>query len=93
MKIAIVGAGKLGTRVANALLGGDHSVTVIDKNEETLHKLSMQMDVMTVCANGKEISVLKELHISSYDFLLAATDRDEKNIVISSFAKNLDVPK
>lgn len=93
MKIAIVGAGKLGTRVANALLGGDHSVAVIDKNEATLQKLSTQMDVMTVCANGKEISVLKEMHISSFDFLLAATDRDEKNIVIASFAKKLGCSK
>ena len=30
MKIVIVGAGKLGVNVAKALLGGDHSVTIID---------------------------------------------------------------
>ena len=36
MKIAIVGAGKLGIMVADALLGGDHSITIIDKNEDTL---------------------------------------------------------
>jgi len=92
MKIAIAGAGKLGCKVADALLGGDHSVTVIDKNEHTLQKLSSHMDVMTVNANAKQISVLKELHISSYDFLLASTDRDEKNIVIASFAKKLGCP-
>ena len=38
MKIAIVGAGKLGRNVATALLGGDHSVTLIDTNEELLEK-------------------------------------------------------
>lgn len=89
MKIAIVGAGKLGLKVAEALLGGDHSVTVIDKDAETLQKISYQMDVMTVNANAKEVSVLRELHMSSFDFLLATTDRDEKNIVIASFAKKL----
>lgn len=93
MKIAIVGAGKLGTTVAEALLGGNHSVTVIDKNEKTLQKLSSQMDVMTIPSNGKKISVMKEIHISSYDFLLACTDRDEKNIVIASFAKKLGCSK
>jgi trk system potassium uptake protein TrkA len=51
------------------------------------------MDIMTVAANAKQISVLKDLHISSYDFLLAATDRDEKNIVIASFAKKLGCSK
>ena len=39
MKIAIVGAGKLGFKVTEALLGGDHSVTVIDTNENALNKL------------------------------------------------------
>ncbi len=38
MKIAIVGAGKLGMKVTQALLGGDHSVTVIDKNEKVLQR-------------------------------------------------------
>src|SRR5665648_567175 len=89
MKIAIVGAGKLGLKVAEALLGGDHSVTIIDKNDETLHKLASHMDIMTVTANAKQISVLESLGIESYDYLLAATDRDEKNIVIASIAKKL----
>ena len=31
MKIAIVGAGKLGMKVTNALAGGNHSITIIDK--------------------------------------------------------------
>ena len=48
MKVAIVGAGKLGVKVANALLGGDHAITIIDENEETLNKISHQLDVMTV---------------------------------------------
>ena len=30
MKIAIVGAGRLGLKVTNALTGGDHSITIID---------------------------------------------------------------
>ena len=93
MKIAIVGAGKLGGKVAEALLSGDHSVTMIDKDETALQGLSTQMDVMTIAANAKEVSVLKELHIASYDFLLTATDRDEKNIVIASFAKKLGCPR
>lgn len=89
MKIAIVGAGKLGMKVTQALLGGDHSVTVIDENEKVLQKLASQMDVMTIPANGKQISVLKNIHISSFDFLLASTESDEKNIVIASFAKKM----
>ncbi len=89
MKIAIVGAGKLGIKVAEALVGGDHSVTVIDKNEEAISKLSAHMDIMTVTANAKEMSVLESLDIDSYDYLVTVTDKDEKNIFIASMAKKL----
>ncbi len=89
MKIVIVGAGKLGLRVAEALIGGDHSITMIDNDEAALNNLSSQLDVMTVFANGKQISVLKDIHIDSYDFLIATTDSDETNILICNFAKKL----
>lgn len=93
MKVCIAGAGKLGLKVTNALIGGDHDVTVIDKNEETLQKLASQLDVMTLNANAKQISVLQDLHMASYDFFLASTDDDEKNIVIATLAKNLGCTK
>lgn len=93
MKIAIVGAGKLGIRVAEALLGGDYSVTVIDQDDDVLQKLASQLDIMTVNANAKEVKILKNLGISSYDYLLATTDSDEMNILIASFAKKLGCPK
>lgn len=89
MNIVIVGAGKLGKKLAYALLSGNHSVTVIDKNEKQLQKMALQMDIMTVVADGKEISVLKEIHISSYDYLIATTSNDELNITIAAFAKKL----
>lgn len=93
MKVAIVGAGKLGRKVAEALLGGDNSVTIIDTNEELLQKINSHIDVMTINANAKETRILKNLNISSYDFLIATTDSDEANIVISSFAKKLGCSK
>lgn len=93
MKVAIVGAGKLGTRVTTALLGGDHSITMIDKSEEVLNKISQHMDVMTVTGNGKSTSLLKSIGIGSFDFLLASTASDEENITIAAFAKRLGCHK
>ena len=89
MKIAIAGAGKLGLRITEALLGGAHSVTVIDKDEEVLQKLTLQMDIMAINADAKQISILEDIGIASYDYLISVTDSDEKNIVIASFAKKL----
>ena len=93
MKVAIVGAGKLGMKVAETLLGGDHSVTVIDINETWTEKVNSILDVMTVTANAKEIKVLKQINISSYDFLIATTGEDEVNLVVASFAKKLGCSK
>lgn len=93
MRIAIAGAGKLGLKIAESLLGGNHSITIIDKDEEVTNKLNSHMDILTVTANVKQISIMKELNIHTYDYFLAATDRDEKNIVVASFAKKLGCPK
>jgi trk system potassium uptake protein TrkA len=93
MKIAIAGAGKLGIKITEALLGGDHSVTIIDKNEALLQRLSSQMDLLTVAGNAKQISLLESIGIDTYDYLIAATNSDEKNIVICSFAKKLGCRK
>ena len=93
MKVAIVGAGKLGTNIAKALLDGDNEVTVIDTDEHKLQKVSALMDVMTVNFNAKETAALKSMSISSYDFLITTTKSDETNIVIASFAKKLGCEK
>ncbi|MFR7990798.1 MAG: Trk system potassium transporter TrkA [Anaerovoracaceae bacterium] len=89
MNIAIVGAGKLGYKVAAALSGGDYSITILDKDEAILQKISQQLDVMTINADARNISVLKQLNIETFNYLLAVTDNDETNILIASFAKTL----
>ena len=89
MNVAIVGAGKLGYKVAEALIGGDYSITIIDRNDAVLQKLSQQLDVMTINDDARQISVLKAISIGSFEYLLAATGDDESNIVIASFAKKL----
>jgi trk system potassium uptake protein TrkA len=90
MRIAIVGAGKLGLSIADMLIGGDHSVTVIDKDEAVIERTA-SLDVMSVAGNGKEVVLLGDIGIDAYDCLIAVTDRDEKNIVIASIAKRLGV--
>lgn len=89
MNVTIIGAGKLGYKVADALIDGDYSITVIDKNDFVLQKMSQQLDVMTINADARKISVLESANVSNCNFLLAATDSDESNIVIASFAKKL----
>ena len=93
MKIIIVGAGKLGTKVAESLVTEDIDVTVMDINEKVLDRLSEHMDILTVEANGINISALLDVEINTFDLLVAATNNDETNTVICSLAKKLGCKK
>lgn len=93
MKIAIVGAGKLGLNVAEALLGTGYEITLIDKDPFLLQKTSDQLDLLTITGNAKDIDLLEDISIDTYDFLVAVTSDDEKNMVICSMAKKLGCHK
>lgn len=93
MKVLIVGAGKLGYQLAEAMNNEDIDVTLMDIDGDKLERISDHLDVLTVEANGIQIGALKELNIESYDLLVAATNSDEVNILICTLAKNLACKK
>lgn len=89
MKVMVIGAGKLGYKLAESMVLEDIDVTVIDINQKKLDYVNEHLDVLTVMANGLDIGILKELGISSYDMLVATTDSDETNTLICSLTKKL----
>ncbi len=91
MKIIIVGAGKLGYKVASSLVAPDNYITLIDVDPKVIQKANDEMDVMAINANGLNFDLYEEIKIGTYDVLVALTDSDEKNLVISSIAKKLGV--
>lgn len=93
MKVAILGAGKLGIRIIEALLDGDYEITIVDTNEDKLNTLSQQYDVLTVTGDAKTIELLRQINVETYDFLFSCTTSDDTNILAASFAKSLGCPK
>lgn len=89
MKALIVGVGKLGFRLAHALVDEGVEVVVVDKNEEVIESTTHLIDVMSVKANALDFMVLKELDISSFDMILATTKNDEANVVLCTISKKL----
>lgn len=85
----IIGAGKLGQKLAESMIQEDIDVTVIDNNQKVIDRINEQLDCLTVVANGIDIAMLKDLGIESYDILVACTDSDETNTVICSLVKKL----
>jgi trk system potassium uptake protein len=88
VKIIIVGAGQVGRTIVEAL-HGEHEVTVVDLDGGRLQGLSYRYDVRTVTGNGATRRVLQQAGIEDADLLIAATSRDEINLVAGTLAKKL----
>jgi trk system potassium uptake protein TrkA len=93
MKIMIVGAGKLGNKLAEALSSGKSGITVVDSRTDVLEKIKDKLDVLVYKANGVQVDALKDLNVQNYDLIIAVTDSDETNMIVSSIAKKLGCGK
>ena len=89
MKVVIVGDGKVGFALAEQLTMEEHDVSVIDKNQAVLDRLSETLDVLTICGNGASMRVQKEAGVPGSDILIAATSSDELNMLCCIVARRL----
>lgn len=89
MNIIIVGDGKVGVALTEQLSQEGHDVTVIDSNPKVLEQSMESYDVMVVHGNGASISVLKDAGVETADLLIAATSRDEINLLTCIVARKL----
>src|SRR5690554_3602445 len=89
MRIVIIGAGKLGYKLAETLSSDDHDVTVVDQNDQALIRVSSNLDVLTVKGNGAQLKVLQQFNMERTHVVAAVTDSDETNIVICLMAKKM----
>lgn len=93
MKAMIVGAGKLGAKLAEFFVAEKIDVTVMDNSVKVLERLNEHLDVLTVVANGIDIRIMRELGIEDYDLLVGSTENDETNTLICTLAKKLGCKK
>lgn len=89
MKIIIAGAGKVGHTVAETLSDEGHDITVIDRDPDTIKVLSNALDVICVEGSATNPETLQEAGAAQADLLLAATEKDEVNMVCGISARKL----
>lgn len=87
MRVIIVGGGKLGYKLAEALSQEENDVVVIDIDGRALERINENLDVLTIKSNGAQIHTLEQLHISCCDLIIAVTGSDETNILVSVMGK------
>ena len=93
MNIVILGAGDIGTYLAQTLSKEEHNVIVIDRDPKPLEKLARTADVATRIGSGTDWRLLEELLEQTPHLFLALSSNDETNLVACSIAKNLGYPK
>ncbi len=91
MQIVIVGAGEVGTSIADSL-DDKHDVVVIDIDSETAEQLKYELDVMTLAGDGTSLSTLERANIDDADMFIASTDDDRTNLVACGTAKTMADP-
>jgi trk system potassium uptake protein TrkA len=91
MNIVVLGAGTVGTSIADRLCRLDHSVTVVDLDPEMVRVINESLDVRAIVGSASQSSVLFQAGIGTADICLAVTGKDEVNIVAASMAKAMGV--
>ena len=89
LKILIVGAGKVGSTLAEHLSQENHDITIIDSNEAAIHRASETLDVLCIKGPGAAPSVLREAGAADADLVLATTNMDEVNMLCALTSKRM----
>ena len=89
MNIIILGAGQVGSSVAENLSSEANDITVVDTDSVVLNDIGDRMDIQTVIGHASHPDVLKKAGISDADMLVAVTNSDETNIVACQIAHSL----
>jgi trk system potassium uptake protein TrkA len=87
MKVAIAGAGSVGTAIARDLFVNGHDVLVLEQDPELVEKRRQELDVTWIAADACEVASLDAAGLATVDVVVAATGDDEDNLVISLLAK------
>jgi trk system potassium uptake protein TrkA len=88
LKVAIAGAGNVGTYIAADLRESQHEVVLVEQDPDVAARVREVLPDVTVFeADACELSALQELDLETYDVVVATTGDDEDNLVISLLAK------
>lgn len=93
MRIVIVGAGAVGSHLAERLSIEGQDVVVIDNDPVRLEQIQGSLDILTVQGNGASPAILEAAGINKAELLIAVTSNDAVNVLACHAAARLGVPR
>jgi len=86
MKIIILGAGQVGSSLAENLTTEANDITLVDHNPDLLRALQDHLDIRTVQGEASYPEVLASAGADDADMIIAVTDSDETNMIACQVA-------
>ncbi len=89
-----MGCGRVGGRLAGLLDADGHEVTILDTDSYSFRRLPPGFKGTALAGDGIDQEVLKRAGIEKADAFVAATQGDNRNIMVAQIAKHIfNVPK
>jgi len=90
----IVGGGRIGERLANALVEGGIYTKIIERDAKRANELAESLNrVVVLQGDGSDQSLLSEENIRDMDVVITATSDEETNILTSLVARRMGAKK
>ncbi|TXH04835.1 MAG: Trk system potassium transporter TrkA [Nevskiaceae bacterium] len=89
MKIIILGAGQVGSTLAENLVSEQNDVTVVDVDAARLDELQERLDIRIVQGRASYPNVLRRAGADDADMIIAVTNSDETNMLACKIADTL----
>ena len=94
VRIVIVGAGLVGSTLAEKLSQDGHDIILVETDTEHVRDLAEAHDIEVIEGNGARPDVLRRAGIEKAGAVVATTNSDETNMVVTFLASTLfEVPR
>ncbi len=94
LNILIIGGGNVGFMVAEQLQHDNVNLTLIEHDEARCAKLAEWLPkALVMQGDGSDLELLEQERAEDADVLVAVTNDDAKNLLVSLLAKNFNIPK
>lgn len=87
MHVVVLGCGRVGASLAAALERLDHTVAVVDKDDQAFQRLDRDFRGQRVTGNGFDRDVLREAGIEGAAAFAAVSNGDNSNIIAARVAR------
>ena len=93
MRIVIVGAGAVGSFLAEKLSYEGQDVVVIESDPERAAVAQSEIDCLVINGNGASAKTLKKAGLADSDLLIAVSSSDAVNVLACSAGNQLKIPR